>query len=93
MPSRPAQNDPQTERKANPSDPRRFIRKSCHSRPNIGKRRDLGLGSFPEIGVAKARERAVEAKDQVSRTVDVPFYPDNLTLKRDGTVIVAGIDT
>jgi len=25
-----------TERKANPFDPRRFIRKSCHSRPNIG---------------------------------------------------------
>jgi len=28
--------DSKLERKANPSDPRRFIRKSCHSRPNMG---------------------------------------------------------
>ena len=35
-----------------------------------GKRRDLGLGSFPEIGVAKARERALEAKDQVRKGQD-----------------------
>jgi hypothetical protein len=29
---------------------------------------------------------------RITRSVDVPFSPDNLTLKSDGTVIVAGID-
>jgi len=35
-----------------------------------GKRRDLGLGSYPEIGVARARERALEAKDQARKGQD-----------------------
>jgi hypothetical protein len=29
---------------------------------------------------------------RITRSVDVPFFPDNLTLKSDGAVIVAGID-
>jgi hypothetical protein len=29
---------------------------------------------------------------RITRSVDVPFSPDNLTLKGDGTMIVAGID-
>jgi hypothetical protein len=29
---------------------------------------------------------------RVNRTTSVPFYPDNLTLKSEGTLIVAGID-
>jgi hypothetical protein len=29
---------------------------------------------------------------RVTRTVPVPFYPDNLTMTSDGTLIVAGID-
>ncbi|WP_167620080.1 site-specific integrase [Paracoccus ravus] len=35
-----------------------------------GKRRDLGLGSYPDVGVGQARERAREAKDQVWRGID-----------------------
>jgi integrase len=35
-----------------------------------GKRCDLGLGSFPEISLAKARERAVETKDSIRKGVD-----------------------
>ncbi|MGY6696090.1 MAG: Arm DNA-binding domain-containing protein [Roseinatronobacter sp.] len=29
------------------------------------KRRELGLGSFPEVSLARARERAAEAKDAI----------------------------
>ncbi|WP_134679523.1 tyrosine-type recombinase/integrase [Paracoccus ravus] len=40
-------------------------------RTTIGsKRRDLGLGSYPDVGLAQARERAREAKDQVWRGID-----------------------
>lgn len=40
-------------------------------RTTIGsKRRDLGLGAYPDVGLAQARERAREAKDQVWRGVD-----------------------
>lgn len=35
-----------------------------------GKRRDLGLGGYPDIGLAQARERAREAKDKVWRGID-----------------------
>lgn len=35
-----------------------------------GKRRDLGLGSFPDVGLGEARERAREAKNQIWRGVD-----------------------
>lgn len=35
-----------------------------------GKRRDLGLGAYPDVGLAQARERAREAKDQVWRGID-----------------------
>jgi integrase len=33
-------------------------------------RADLGLGSYPEIGVAQARDRAREARDQIRRGID-----------------------
>jgi len=40
-------------------------------RATIGrKRRDLGLGSYPDVTLAQARERAREAKDQIWRGVD-----------------------
>ena len=34
------------------------------------KRRELGLGSFPEVSLARARERAAEAKDAIRAGVD-----------------------
>ncbi|HXY05439.1 MAG TPA: tyrosine-type recombinase/integrase [Burkholderiaceae bacterium] len=35
-----------------------------------GKRRDIGLGSYPENGVARAREKALEAKDEIKKGQD-----------------------
>jgi hypothetical protein len=32
-----------------------------------GRRRDMGLGPYPEIGLADARERALEARRQIKR--------------------------
>lgn len=34
------------------------------------KRREIGLGGFPDVTLAQARERAREAKDQIRRGVD-----------------------
>ena len=40
-------------------------------RVSIGtKRRDMGLGGYPEVGLAKAREAAKEARDLVRQGVD-----------------------
>lgn len=40
-------------------------------RTTIGaKRRDIGLGGFPDVGLATARERAREAKEKVWRGID-----------------------
>jgi integrase len=35
-----------------------------------GKRRDIGIGPFPEIGLAQARDRARELKEQIRAGVD-----------------------
>ena len=35
-----------------------------------GKRRDIGLGSYPEISLARARERAKEDRDMIRRGID-----------------------
>ena len=35
-----------------------------------GKRRELGLGSYPEISLAQARDRAREAKDKIRNGID-----------------------
>ncbi|MTH59004.1 tyrosine-type recombinase/integrase [Paracoccus litorisediminis] len=35
-----------------------------------GKRRDLGLGGYPDVTLAQARERAREAKDKIWRGID-----------------------
>lgn len=35
-----------------------------------GKRRKMGLGGFPEISMAKAREKALEAREKIDRGVD-----------------------
>ncbi|WP_040544650.1 tyrosine-type recombinase/integrase [Salipiger bermudensis] len=35
-----------------------------------GKRREIGLGGFPEVTLAQARDRAREAKDQIRRGID-----------------------
>lgn len=35
-----------------------------------GKRKAIGLGNFPAIGLAQARERAVEALDQIRQGID-----------------------
>lgn len=35
-----------------------------------GKRREIGLGSFPDVTLAKARERAREIKDQIALGLD-----------------------
>ena len=34
------------------------------------KRRDIGLGAFPDISLSQAREKAREAKDKISRGID-----------------------
>ncbi len=40
-------------------------------RVRIGeKRREVGLGSFPEVSLARARERAAEAKDAIRAGID-----------------------
>ena len=35
-----------------------------------GKRRDIGLGGFPDISLAKAKERAGQAKDKIQSGID-----------------------
>ncbi len=35
-----------------------------------GKRREIGLGGFPDVPLAQARDRAREAKDQIRRGID-----------------------
>ena len=35
-----------------------------------GKRRELGLGSYPEVSLAQARDRAREAKDKIRNGID-----------------------
>lgn len=35
-----------------------------------GKRREIGLGGFPDVTLAQARERARETKDQIRRGID-----------------------
>lgn len=40
-------------------------------RTTVGKkRRDIGLGSYPDVSLSQARERAREAKDQIWRGID-----------------------
>lgn len=35
-----------------------------------GRRREIGLGGYPEVPLAQARERAREAKDAIRRGID-----------------------
>ena len=35
-----------------------------------GRRRELGLGGFPDVPLSQARERAREIKDQIRRGID-----------------------
>ena len=35
-----------------------------------GKRHDIGLGPYPEVGIAKARERAAEVKEKIRQGID-----------------------
>ena len=44
-------------------------RTSRSGRP-FAARRDLGLGPFPEIGLAEARDRAREAKEKIRQGID-----------------------
>lgn len=44
--------------------------KSWILRVKIGRRMDLGLGAYPEVSLAKAREKAAEARDQLARGID-----------------------
>ena len=34
------------------------------------RRRDFGLGGFPDVGLAKAREKAREYKEQIRQGID-----------------------
>jgi integrase len=38
--------------------------------PETNKRRDMGVGAYPEVTIAQARERANEARRQIARGVD-----------------------
>lgn len=46
--------------------------------PTIGKRRDMGLGTFPEVGIRDARGRALEARKQISNGQDPIDERDNV---------------
>ena len=46
--------------------------------PTIGKRRDMGLGTFPEVGIKDARVRALEARKQISNGRDPIDERDNV---------------
>jgi hypothetical protein len=35
-----------------------------------GRRREIGIGAFPDVTLAQARDRAREAKDQIRRCID-----------------------
>lgn len=35
-----------------------------------GRRREIGLGGYPDVTLAQARERARDAKEQISRGID-----------------------
>lgn len=38
--------------------------------PKTGKRRDMGLGRYPEVGIADAEQRAFEARRSISEGID-----------------------
>lgn len=38
--------------------------------PETGKRRDMGLGSYPSVGLSQARKLAFSAREQIERGVD-----------------------
>lgn len=38
--------------------------------PVSGKRRDMGLGTYPELGLADARRRAMDARELIARGID-----------------------
>ena len=38
--------------------------------PEAKRRRDMGLGSYPDVAIAKARERALEARKLISAGLD-----------------------
>jgi len=38
--------------------------------PETGRRRDMGLGTYPAIGIALARKNAIEARDLIERAID-----------------------
>ena len=47
------------------------IAKSWILRVKIGKhRRDVGLGAYPEVSLAIARQRAIEAKEMIAKGID-----------------------
>lgn len=39
-----------------------------------GRRRKMGLGGFPEVSLARAREKALEARDKIDRGIDPIDY-------------------
>jgi hypothetical protein len=45
-----------------------------------GKRRDMGLGPYPDVGLAEARERALELRRQVRASIDP--VEENRTARR-----------
>ena len=51
--------------------------------PATGKRRDMGLGSYPEFGLADARRLAMEAHRLIADGVD-PIEQRNQTAKESG---------
>ena len=38
--------------------------------PVSGKRRDMGLGTYPTIGLAEARQKALKARDLIANQID-----------------------
>lgn len=49
-----------------------ILRYTAGVKPGTGKpwRRDLGLGGYPAVGLAKAREKAQEAREKVAQGID-----------------------
>ena len=41
-----------------------------YTSPETGKRRDMGLGTYPEIGLANVRKLAIEAREKIAAGID-----------------------
>jgi integrase len=53
-----------------------------YSKPYTKKRTNLGIGSFPTVTLAKAREKRMEYRKQLTEDIDPKEYRDNEVIKQ-----------